>query len=61
MSSFCLGLKGYVGISQMILVGEGQSRQREQQNHRGEKAHQVWLVVLCGQSVGGWEVARSCS
>lgn len=49
MSSFRLGLKGYAGIPQMILVGEGQSRQREQQNHRGaKKAPQVWLVVLCG-------------
>lgn len=42
MSSFCLGLKEYGGIPQVILVGEGQSKQ---QNRRGVKAQGVCLVV----------------
>lgn len=43
MSSFCLGLKGHVGIPQIILVGEGPFRQREKQKDRGVKAPKVWL------------------
>lgn len=50
MSWFCLGLKGCVGIPQMIWVGKGPLRQRRRHNHRGVRAHRVWPVVWCGQS-----------
>lgn len=37
MSSFCLGLKEYVGIPQVIGVGEGQSKQQNRGGCEGPR------------------------